>query len=177
MQYEERPNYDPDAVKPMRAELTGAGFVELLTAEDVDGALKENRASEDQTALFMLNSVCGCAAGSARPGVTLALQNKIIPDKLFSAFAGMEKAAVRRLREALEPNLPSSPAMALFKNGELVEMIHRHNIENHSAQEVAAHLVEVFNHKCSAEGPSIPREKYNKLVSPDICGSTLELMD
>ncbi len=168
------PNYKPEQVQSMRDELTYVGFTELLTPDKVDEIITQSKERSDETFFVVVNSVCGCAAGSARPGVTSALQNDIIPDNLYTVFAGMEKAAVRQLRKYLEPNLPSSPCMALFKGGELIEMIHRHDIEARSAGETTESIVKLFNDYCDAAGPSIPREKFDKLVSEQICGSTLE---
>src|SRR5258706_4492698 len=112
------PIYDPNAVQPMRDELVAAGFTELITASDVDTHMT---AEIDKIILVMINSVCGCAAGSARPGVTLALQNNIIPDKILTVFAGQDRDAVDHLRQNyLQGIPPSSPFMALFKNGEIV---------------------------------------------------------
>lgn len=169
----DQPNYNPEQVQPMRDELVAVGFKELLTSEDVDRVISESK-SNDKTYFFMLNSVCGCAGGNARPGVNSALQNDVIPDKLYTVFAGMEKAATRQLREYLEPNIPSSPSMALFKGGELVQMMHRHDIENATASQVTGALVTMFREHCEAQGPSIPREEFDKLVHEKICGSTLE---
>ncbi len=168
----DRPTYDQAAVEPMREELVAVGFSELLTAEAVDQALLDPTVS-GATTLVVLNSVCGCAAGNARPGVALALQNARIPDRLLTVFAGMEKAAVARVREILAPNPPSSPAMALFKEGKLTAMIHRRDIETRNADGVAALLVSLFNQHCSAIGPSIPPERYAKLDMAKYCGSTL----
>lgn len=171
IQIQDRPRYHLDDVQPLREELTFVGFTELLTPDDVDRAITE---SLDHTTLFVINSVCGCAAGTARPGVTLALQHTVIPDRLYTAFAGMEKAAVQRLRDHLEPNLPSSPSMALFKQGKLNHILHRHDIEGSSARQVADKLIALFNRECNAKGPSIPLDKFAQIVSPQVCGSTLE---
>ncbi len=168
----ERPTYDPVAVLPIRKELTDVGFKELLTPEEVDAALLEASTSQS-TALVVLNSVCGCAAGNARPGVASALQNSRIPDRLYTVFAGMEKAAVARLREILAPLPPSSPAMALFKDGKLAAMVHRRDIESRTADQVAELLTDLFNQHCSAKGPSIPHELYAKLELAAFCGSTM----
>lgn len=167
-----RPTYDPEAVEPMRKELTDVGFTELLTPEEVDYLFRD-KSNPQQTTLIVLNSVCGCAAGNARPGVALALQNSRIPDRLFTVFAGMEKAAVARIREILAPLPPSSPSIALFKNGELTTMIHRRDIESRTAPEVAELLVSLFDSHCLASGPSIPAERFAALQMTQFCGSTL----
>ncbi len=168
----ERPTYDPAAVEPMREELVAVGFKELLTPEAVDLALLDPANTKGIT-LVVLNSVCGCAAGNARPGVAFALQNSLIPDRLLTVFAGMEKAAVARLREILAPHPPSSPSMALFKDGKLAAMIHRKDIEIRTADQVAELLVKLFSQFCEAVGPSIPAEQYAKLEMASYCGSTL----
>ncbi len=166
------PMYDQDAVQPMRDELVAVGFEELLSAEDVDNAIKNN---DDKTVLVMINSVCGCAAGSARPGVSLALQNDIIPDKIYTAFAGQEKDAVERLRQHIKGFPPSSPSIALFKNGELVNFVQRLDIEGYSAEQIAANLKNVFNEKCSAKGPSITPEQFSQVMHAKQCGSKIPL--
>ena len=172
----ENPTYDPVAVMPMREQLYSIGFEDLLTEEEVDDVIKaSSEASDEETQLIMVNSVCGCAAGSARPGVALALQNSQIPGKLYTVFAGMEKAAVKRLREYLEPNPPSSPGVALFKQGKLIFYMPRIDIERSDAVNIAETLVEVFNQHCSAAGPSISREDFEKLDMRRMCGSKLPL--
>lgn len=167
------PTYDPQAVQPMRDELIAAGFTEMLSPADVDSFINRK---DDKTVLVMINSVCGCAAGSARPGVTLALQNKIIPDVLLTTFAGQDKTAVAALREKYLPGIPpSSPFIALFKNGEIVYMMQRFDIEGKTADMVAGELTEVFNEFCSRQGPSIPEEDYKNLVHAVSCGSKIPL--
>ena len=168
-----QPLYDIDSVQPMRDEITYVGFEELITAEAVENAMKQ---SKDKTALLFVNSVCGCAAGSARPGVTLALQNKIIPDYLYAVFAGQDRDAVDYLRtNYLSKVVPSSPAVFLFKNGELVFALNRLNIEGHEAEQIADVLSQAFEEFCTKQGPSIPKDKYDKLVSAKVCGSTIPL--
>ena len=167
------PTYDPVAVQPMRDELIAAGFKEMLIPADVDAFINRK---DDKTVLVMINSVCGCAAGSARPGVTLALQNKIIPDELYTTFAGQDKAAVAHLRENyLQGIPPSSPFIVLFKNGEIIFMMQRYDIEGKSADMVAEELVDAFNNLCSRQGPSIPAEDYANLVHAIMCGSKIPL--
>ncbi len=129
-----QPMYDQDAVQPMRDELVAVGFEELLTPEKVDEALQ---VKDDQTKLVMINSVCGCAAGSARPGVSLALQNGVIPDKLYTVFAGQERDAVDRVRQMVKEYPPSSPSVALFKNGVLIYFMQRLDIEGYGAEHIA----------------------------------------
>lgn len=166
-----QPTYDPNAVQPMRDELIAVGFDELLTPEDVDTAIHQK---DDKTVLVMINSVCGCAAGSARPGVCEALQHAVIPDRLTTVFAGQDKAAVAHLRETyLNMAPPSSPAIALFKNGEPIVMLHRHNIEGHSYEEIAQVLKQIFDEYCTAEGPSITPEQYAEVQHARSCGSKI----
>ena len=128
--------YDPRLVQPMREELTAIGFRELLTAEDVDDFM----AKKAGTALIVVNSVCGCAAGMARPGVRLALAGAPQPDRLGTVFAGQDLDATDRARSYFTAYPPSSPSMALFRDGELVHFIPRHQIEGRSAEQVAGDL-------------------------------------
>jgi len=137
--------YPEEIVTPMKEELTEHGFSELLTAGEVD-----NQLSKEGTTLVMINSVCGCSAGSARPGVILAVLNSDKkPDHLTTTFAGFDIEAVRKLREHLLPYPPSSPAIALFKNGQLVHFIERHQIEGRPAQMIANNLINAFEQHCN----------------------------
>ncbi len=136
--------YDPRLVEPMRKELTELGVSELRTAQEVDSALKNSSG----TALVVVNSVCGCAAGGARPGVAMALKHSKLPEKLYTVFAGQDKEATDKARSYFTGYPPSSPAMAILKNGEIVAMIHRHDIEGHSPQEIAAKLTAAFDKYC-----------------------------
>jgi len=136
--------YPVEIVMPMKAELTENGFEDLVTPEEVDTTLKS-----EGTTLVMVNSVCGCAAGSARPGVVMAVNNaNKRPDKLATSFAGFDMAAVKRIREHLLPYPPSSPSIALFKDGQLVHMVERHQIEGRPAQVIANHLIAAFEAYC-----------------------------
>lgn len=136
--------YPAEIVIPMKEELTDNGFNELLTPTDVDTQLKQSG-----TTLVMVNSVCGCSAGSARPGVLMAVANASKrPDHLATSFAGFDLDAVRSLREHLLPYPPSSPAIALFKDGQLVHMIERHQIEGRPAQLIAQNLMAAFQEFC-----------------------------
>jgi len=164
--------YDQDAVQPMRDELIAVGFEELLTAKSVDDVIKNNN---DKTVLVFINSVCGCAAGSARPAVSLALQNEIIPDKLYTGFAGQERDAVDRIRQHINGFPPSSPSIALFKNGELIHFVPRLNIEGYSAEQIAVNLKNVFNEKCLGKGPSISPEQFAQVENAKACGSKIPL--
>lgn len=137
--------YSPLLVKPMREELTGLGIEELLTAADVDRFM----ADKAGTAMLIVNSVCGCAAGMARPGVRLALQHPVTPDRVATVFAGQDLEATARARGYVPDVPPSSPSIAFFKDGELVYFIPRHRIEGRSAEQVAADLVQTFSEHCA----------------------------
>jgi putative YphP/YqiW family bacilliredoxin len=136
--------YPIEIVAPMKAQLTTNGFNELLTPVDVDNAL-----AKEGTALLMINSVCGCSAGTARPGVLMAVQNATKkPDQLLTAFAGYDTDAVKQARTYLLPYPPSSPAIVLLKDGKVVHMIERHMIEGRPAQMIASNLLEAFETYC-----------------------------
>ena len=140
----EKDMYPEEIVIPMKEELTENGFSELLTAEAV-----ENTLAEKGTTLVMINSVCGCSAGTARPGVLMAVHNTPKkPDNITTSFAGFDIEAINKLREHLMPYPPSSPAIALFKDGKLVHFIERHNIEGRSAQMIADNLKMAFEEFC-----------------------------
>lgn len=137
--------YPQEIVIPMKEELTENGFTELLTPSDVEKVL-----SEKGTTLVVINSVCGCSAGTARPGVVMALTNgNKRPDNMTTSFAGFDIDAVKKIREHLLPYPPSSPAIALFKDGQLVHMIERHMIEGRSAQMIADNLIGAFDVHCN----------------------------
>jgi len=135
--------YPAELVKPMREDLTKVGFEELHTAEDVETAL-----AKEGTTLVVVNSVCGCAAANARPGARQSLQNAKRPDHIVTVFAGVDKAAVDAARAHMVPFPPSSPCMALFKDGELVHMLERHHIEGRPAELIAENLVDAYNDHC-----------------------------
>jgi putative YphP/YqiW family bacilliredoxin len=137
--------YPAEIVVPMKEELTDNGFDELLTPAQVDAAI-----SDKGTTLVMINSVCGCSAGSARPGVLMAVANSSRkPDHLTTSFAGFDIDAIRKLREHLLPYPPSSPSIALFKDGNLVHFIERHQIEGRPAQMIANNLIQAFDQYCN----------------------------
>ena len=136
--------YPPDLVAPMKAELTEAGFEELLTSDDVDRTLN----NEDDTVLVVVNSVCGCAAANARPGVRMSLDNGKKPSKLTTVFAGFDMEATEQARKHMLPYPPSSPAVALFKGGRLVHMVERHHIEGRPAEMIAENLKAAFDEYC-----------------------------
>jgi putative YphP/YqiW family bacilliredoxin len=135
--------YPEYLVAPMRQDLTSAGFVELKTPEEVDQSIKS-----EGTVLVVVNSVCGCAAANARPAAKIAAANEKHPDKLVTVFAGMETDAVNRARGYMLPYPPSSPSMALFKDGKLVHIIERHQIEGRPAQMIADNLIGAFEANC-----------------------------
>ncbi len=137
--------YPEELVAPMRTDLTSAGFQEFKSAQEVENHLTDH----EGTTLMVINSVCGCAAGAARPGVKMALDSSDKkPDNLTTVFAGVDHEAVSRAREFTAPFPPSSPSIALFKDGELIHFVERHHIEGRNAQMIAGHLVEVFDEYC-----------------------------
>ncbi|MAX69701.1 MAG: hypothetical protein CMC76_01150 [Flavobacteriaceae bacterium] len=135
--------YPAELVKPMREDLTNVGFEELHTVEAVDNAI-----AKEGTTLVVVNSVCGCAAANARPGARMSLQNAKKPDNLVTVFAGVDKDATTKAREYMIPFPPSSPSMALFKDGELVHMLERHHIEGRPAELIAENLMDAYNEHC-----------------------------
>ncbi len=135
--------YPPELVKPMREELSSIGFEEAQTAEAVSTAL-----TKEGTTLVVVNSVCGCAARNARPGAKMSLENTKKPSNLVTVFAGVDKDAVNEARNHMLPFPPSSPCMALFKDGELVHMLERHHIEGRPADMIADNLKDAYNEFC-----------------------------
>ena len=135
--------YPAELVKPMREDLASAGFEELYTAEAVEAAIKK-----DGTVLVVVNSVCGCAAANARPAAKQSLRHTKKPDRLVTVFAGVDREAVDAARSLMVPFPPSSPSMALFRDGELVHMIERHHIEGRPAEMIAENLVQAFDEFC-----------------------------
>jgi putative YphP/YqiW family bacilliredoxin len=138
--------YDPELIRPMREELTSAGFRELKTPDEVNAWIDDKSA----TGLLVINSVCGCAAGMARPGVRMAIEHGSHPHRLATVFAGQDREATAQARARFSQVPPSSPSMALFKDGELVEFLPRHRIEGRSAEEVRDDLVAMFEKHCVA---------------------------
>ena len=137
--------YDDRIVAPMREELTRLGIEETKTAADVDAVL----APKKGTVLVVVNSVCGCAAGNARPAVAMALEHNTKPDKMITVFAGNDKEATARAREYFTGFRPSSPAIALIRDGEVVKMFERWNIEGRNAYDIAAELTAAFDQYCA----------------------------
>jgi putative YphP/YqiW family bacilliredoxin len=135
--------YPEELVRPMRADLSSVGFEELYTSEAVESAIKQ-----EGTTLVVVNSVCGCAAANARPAAKLSLENEKKPDHLITVFAGVDTEAVDAARNLMIPFPPSSPSMALFKNGELVHMIERHHIEGRPAELISENLMEAYEEFC-----------------------------
>lgn len=135
--------YPAELVKPMREDLASAGFQELFTAEAVENAI-----AKEGTTLVVVNSVCGCAAANARPAAKMSLQNSKKPTQAVTVFAGVDREAVDKARSLMVPFPPSSPSMALFKDGELVHMIERHHIEGRPAEMIAENLIQAYNEFC-----------------------------
>ena len=135
--------YPAELVKPMRDDLANAGFEELFTADAVENAIKK-----EGTTLVVVNSVCGCAAANARPAAKISLMNAKNPDHCVTVFAGVDTEAVNAARNLMIPFPPSSPSIALFKNGELVHMVERHHIEGRPAELIAENLTEAYNEFC-----------------------------
>jgi putative YphP/YqiW family bacilliredoxin len=165
------PIYDPEAVKPMWQELAAVGVEPLKTPEQVDAAL-----APSGTVLVIVNSVCGCAAGQARPGAMHALQNAVIPDRYVTVFAGVDRDAVERAREHMAGYPPSSPSMGLFKDGKLVFMLQRTDLQQMNEQQVSTALRQAFDQHCAKPGPSIDAETYQKIRPYQGCGSQIPLM-
>jgi putative YphP/YqiW family bacilliredoxin len=138
--------YNPALVAPMREEVTRLGARELITAADVDTALGDQKGSM----LVFVNSVCGCAAGNARPALALALRHSVVPQQVVTVFAGQDVDAVSRARQYFGEYQPSSPSMALFRDGEVVHFVHRHEIEGRSPRDIAANLTAAFDRFCAA---------------------------
>jgi len=135
--------YPEEFIGPMREELTRLGVQETRTPEEVDGLVMNKG-----TLMMVINSMCGCAAGRARPGIALALQHPVLPDKVATVFAGGDIEATVRVRQYLKDYPPSSPSVALFRDGKVVYMLHRHQIENREAQDIARSLTEAFDEYC-----------------------------
>ena len=161
-----QPLYDPEAVRPMWEELAQCGVTPLRTVADVDSAL--DRAG---TTLVVVNSICGCAAGNARPGVTQALQGTVIPDHLTTVFAGVDREATERARGRMPEVQPSSPSISLFRDGVVIYSLERRHIERMTADEVSEELMKAFRQHCTRKGPSVPPDAYNKIVHTRQCGS------
>ena len=134
--------YPEEVVKPMKLELTSNGFVELSNDDDI------NKLIDNDTSVIMVNSVCGCAAANARPGVIMSLNNEKTPKNLYTVFAGVDREATNSARELMFPFPPSSPCIALFKNGELVHMLERHHIEGREASLISDNLKQAYNEYC-----------------------------
>lgn len=163
------PGYPEEDVKPMREELEAVGARSLRSAQDVDSVLGQSAG----TVLVIVNSVCGCAAGGARPGVSAALQNRVIPDQVTTVFAGVDREATARARDYITTHPPSSPSIALFKDGKVVYMMERQMIEGKMPDQIAAELAAAFDRFCTRQGPSIPAEKFENLQFVQVCGSQL----
>lgn len=165
------PTYDQEAVQPMRDELIAVGFEEMLTPEKVEEVFQ----NEAGPVLLVINSVCGCAGGNARPGTMLALQHDKIPHRITTVFAGQEKLAVARAREYLAAYPPSSPFIALIQDGKVLGALQRSQIELMDAEQVANALTAWFDQYCSRPGPSIPAEEFARISPFKACGSSIPL--
>jgi putative YphP/YqiW family bacilliredoxin len=166
------PIYDPEAVAPMWQELAAVGIEPLTTPEQVDKVL----AAASGTVLVIVNSVCGCAAGHARPGAMLALQNSVIPDRYVTVFAGVDRDAVNRAREYMASYPPSSPSMGLFRDGKQVFMLQRSDLQQMTDDQVAAALKGAFDEHCTKAGPSVDPEKFRQLQPYRGCGSQIPMV-
>ena len=164
------PMYDLEQVRPMWEELTNVGLKALTTQAGVESVLGKS----EGTVLCVVNSVCGCAAGNARPGVGLALQGEVIPDELVTVFAGVDQEAVASARGYMSEVQPSSPCIALFENGKAVHILERRHIERMTAVDIANDLSKAFQAHCSRKGPSVPREVFENNDSANRCGSSLD---
>jgi len=156
----------------MWQELAAVGVEPLTSPEQVDEVLRLASGS----ALVIVNSVCGCAAGQARPGAMLALQHSVIPDRYVTVFAGVDRDAVERAREHMTGYPPSSPSMGLFKDGKLVFMLQRADLQQMNEEQVAAALCQAFDDHCSKQGPSIDAEMFKQIRPYQACGSQIPLM-
>ncbi len=165
------PIYDPEAVKPMWQELAAVGVEPLTTPEQVDDVLKD----DSGTVLVIVNSVCGCAAGSARPGAMLALQHSKIPDRAVTVFAGVDRDAVESARGHMSAYQPSSPSMGLFKDGQQVFMLERTDLQEMDQVQTAAALRQAFEEHCSRPGPSVDAETFAKIQPVHGCGSKVPM--
>jgi len=153
--------YDMEMVRPMWEELAMAGVKPLKTPKEVDEIITR----PGETTLIVVNSVCGCAAGNARPGVSLALQHNVIPDNLGTVFAGVDGEATQRARHHIGDFPPSSPSVALFKDGRLVYMLERKQIEKMSVQNIAHNLNMAFDKYCTMPGPSVSPEVFEEMYN------------
>ena len=165
------PIYDREAVAPMWQELAAVGVEPLTTPAQVDEVL----GATSGTVLVIVNSICGCAAGHARPGAMLALQNSVIPDRSVTVFAGVDRDAVDRARRYMAGYPPSSPSMGLFKDGKQVFMLQRSDLQEMTDEAVAAALQKAFAEHCSKAGPSVDPEKFRQLQPYRGCGSQIPL--
>jgi putative YphP/YqiW family bacilliredoxin len=157
----------------MWQELVAVGVEALTTPEQVDAALT----APSGTVLVIVNSICGCAAGHARPGAMLALQNKVIPDRSVTVFAGVDRDAVERARAFMAAYPPSSPSMGLFKDGKQVFMLQRADLQRMDDEQVAAALAQAFDQHCAKPGPSVDPETFRKLQPYRGCGSQIPMVN
>jgi len=166
------PIYDPQAVEPLWQELAAVGVEPLTAPDQVDQALE----ARSGTVLVIVNSVCGCAAGQARPGAMLALQNAVIPDRSITVFAGVDRDAVESARAHMSSYPPSSPAIGLFKDGAQVFMLQRVDLQRMNEEQVSEALRKAFDEHCTRRGPSIAPEAFAQIRNHQGCGSQIPLM-
>lgn len=166
------PIYDPKAVEPLWQELAAVGVEPLTTPEQVEAALS----AKTGTTLVIVNSICGCAAGQARPGAMLALQNAVIPDRSVTVFAGVDRDAVETARGYMSAYPPSSPSIGLFKDGKQVFMLQRTDLQRMSEPQVAEALSKAFDAHCAKPGPSIDPAKFKEIRPYVGCGSRIPMM-
>jgi putative YphP/YqiW family bacilliredoxin len=167
------PIYDPEAVAPLWQELAAVGVEPLTTPERVDEVL----GAGSGTVLVIVNSICGCAAGQARPGVMLALQGSVIPDRYVTVFAGVDRDAVNRARVYMAGYPPSSPAMGLFRDGKQVFMLQRSDLQQMTDHQVASALKKAFEEHCAKVGPSVDPETFRQLQPYQGCGTQIPMVD
>lgn len=165
--------YDPEAVAPMWQELAAVGVEPLTTPEQVEEVV----GAASGTVLVVVNSICGCAAGSARPGVMLALQHSVIPDRYVTVFAGVDRDAVNRARQYMAGYPPSSPSVGLFHDGRQVFMLQRSDLQQMTEDQVAAALKKAFDDHCAKAGPSVDPEKFRQLQPHRACGSQVPMVN
>jgi putative YphP/YqiW family bacilliredoxin len=166
------PIYDPQSVVPLWQELAAVGVEPLTTPAQVEAVL----GAASGSVLLVVNSVCGCAAGQARPGVMLALQNPIIPDRSVTVFAGVDRDAVERARGYMEAYPPSSPSIGLFKDGSLVFMLQRTDLQRMDERQVSDVLRKAFDEHCRRSGPSVSAEQFAAIRPHQGCGTQIPLM-
>lgn len=175
LRHNDPPTYDPEMVQPLRDELKAAGFRETHTPLEFEESIGGDN---EKTTLLVINSVCGCSAGSSRPGICKALQYNTIPDNLVTVFAGQDTSVLNHIRnDYLGDFPPSSPNVALFRGDSLISFLPRAFFQTNSADEVTEALIELFDQNCNASGPSISPAHYDELTHAISCGSKIPRFD